>query len=126
MFNGELKRDEQIDHINQNPWDNRLENLRVVSNAINKRNSGMYSNNSTGVTGVRWITMDGNLYACATWNSIDFKRKTAYYSVSRLGLLPAFKLAFIRRQQEIENLNKQGAMYTELHGKIINKATQSL
>lgn len=44
----------QIDHINGAKTDNRIVNLRVVSNAENARNRPMRSDNTSGVTGVCW------------------------------------------------------------------------
>jgi len=43
-----------IDHVNRNRADNRIENLRVVSRSINNRNSSMQRNNKSGITGVYW------------------------------------------------------------------------
>ena len=38
MFHGHIPRNMQIDHINRNKRDNRIENLRVVNNAGNQQN----------------------------------------------------------------------------------------
>lgn len=46
--------DGPIDHINGDPSDNRLDNLRVVTQSENMRNASLYSNNKSGLPGVRW------------------------------------------------------------------------
>ena len=43
---------QQLDHINGNPSDNRLVNLREVANADNAKNARRAINNTSGVTGV--------------------------------------------------------------------------
>jgi len=42
----------QIDHINHNKSDNRIENLRLVTNAENQRNAKLRSDNTSGYVGV--------------------------------------------------------------------------
>lgn len=47
----------QIDHINRNKLDNRIENLREVSQSCNRRNIGNQKNNNSGVKGVSWYKL---------------------------------------------------------------------
>jgi hypothetical protein len=51
--------DHTIDHINGRRNDNRLANLRDVPIALNARNKGLSSNNTSGVNGVRWFKLRG-------------------------------------------------------------------
>ena len=54
---------EQIDHINGVKDDNRIENLRSVSNAENGKNKKRQSNNASGVCGVYWHNRDSKWVA---------------------------------------------------------------
>jgi hypothetical protein len=44
----------EVDHINCNRSDNRIENLRAVSRNQNRYNVNGYKNNTSGVKGVSW------------------------------------------------------------------------
>lgn len=46
----------EIDHVNGNRSDNRIQNLRKATKSMNQRNGSMRSNNSSGVIGVNWVT----------------------------------------------------------------------
>ena len=46
--------EDQIDHINRVRTDNRICNLREVTNKQNGQNAGKYSHNTSGHTGVSW------------------------------------------------------------------------
>ncbi len=52
-YNGEWPQGE-IDHINGDPADNRIENLRVVDRSVNSRNMARRSDNKSGFAGVNW------------------------------------------------------------------------
>jgi hypothetical protein len=56
----------QVDHLNGNPRDNRLSNLRVVTHSQNQRNTKL--KNKFGVHGIRY---DENLdkYTAEIWNN---------------------------------------------------------
>jgi hypothetical protein len=87
-----------IDHINQNKMDNRIENLRDVTNAQNHKNMGMQSNNETGFRGVSYAKerakftariKDGDVYRnlgyfkCAAAASIAYEKAKALLGYHR-------------------------------------------
>lgn len=47
-----------IDHVDHNRLNNKLENLRSVSNAENMLNKSMSPRNKSGITGVDWYARD--------------------------------------------------------------------
>jgi hypothetical protein len=117
VYQVELGEGDEIDHESGDRSNNKSWNLRLVGNVQNSRNKGTFSNNSSGVTGVGFHTNKaGNLYCKAQWNDLKGKRKSKYFSVASLGLLPAFKQACVYRDAIISELNTQGAGYTERHG----------
>ena len=63
----------EVDHINGNRSDNRIENLRVVTRAENFRNKSRYASNKSGVTGVHWHSAAGKW--CAAISIANGKTK---------------------------------------------------
>lgn len=59
---------DDLDHINGDKLDNRITNLRVVDNALNSRNSKMFSNNTSGYTGVSYTSREGK-YSAYVWHN---------------------------------------------------------
>ncbi len=49
----------EIDHINGNPLDNRIDNLRAVDRVNNMRNAKTWRHNTSGHTGVSWHSRRG-------------------------------------------------------------------
>ena len=75
--------------------------------------------NTSGIVGVGFSRdkKSGATSAVASWKPLNGKSKNKKFSVKKLGLLPAFKAAVEHRRKMIEELNAQGAGYTENHGK---------
>lgn len=46
--------DGEIDHLDRNKMNNRIDNLRSVCSSENQHNIGLFKNNSTGYPGVSW------------------------------------------------------------------------
>lgn len=112
-----LKSNEQIDHINGDSSDNRIENLRVVTHSENMRNAKMSKNNSSGITGVCENNKGGGrFYYKATWYNLIGEQCYKHFSITKLGLLPAFAQAAAYRKKMIAELNEQEAGYSDRHG----------
>ena len=61
----------QLDHINRIRDDNRIDNLREVTNAQNHQNRNLSANNKSGVCGVNWHKRDKKWRAYIKLNGKD-------------------------------------------------------
>jgi len=79
------------------------------------RNKSQYSSNTSGVTGVTYSKVDARWYA--TWVSpATGKNVSKTFSIKKYGEEQAFQLACEARAKAIQELNAQGAGYSETHG----------
>ena len=122
-----LENDFVIDHVDGNQLNNNIENLRKTTQKYNRRNASMPVNNRLGKTGVCFTTIKdkstGVLYTyCTAFWREDKDGKTRhvakYFSVNKMGLLPAHAAAIKFREDKIAELNEKGYGYTDLHGSI--------
>lgn len=120
LHNGLLDENDVVDHIDGDPSNNTIANLRLVSVAENQRNVKKSSRNKSGTTGVCYThgTYNGNKYFYwkATWYDIDGKQKAKVFSESKYGYDEAKQLAISFRESKINELNACGFGYTERHG----------
>ena len=85
---------EYVDHINGNPTDNRLANLRACTLSQNQANRKLNSNNTSGYKGVRWHKV------AKKWQArINYKGKEL-----NLGLHSTAELAALAYNHEAEKL----------------------
>ena len=106
-----------IDHIDGDNLNNRIENLRAVTQAENARNEKSCGRNKVGINGVVLFVRKGRTDQWrAQYRNLDGVVTQKYFSILRLGKEEAFRQACEWRKEQIELLNSQGAGYTERHG----------
>lgn len=54
-FYGEIPQGLEIDHIDQNKTNNAITNLRLVTKSINMHNRPIFTNNTSGTTGIHFV-----------------------------------------------------------------------
>lgn len=102
---------DQIDHIDGDKLNNRVENLRVVSHRLNQRNKRASKASKTGISGVtksagkypRWL---------ADWQSNEGVRVHKSFSIGKYGDVEAQRLAIKAREEALVALGG----YTKQHG----------
>lgn len=106
-----------VDHIDGNPLNNSVFNLRLVDISKNRRNCKMLNTNSSGHTGVYLHKQQNYLYWVAFWYEGDnSKKKERFFSVIKYGMDSAKKLAVKARTDAVNQMNQCGAGYTARHG----------
>jgi flagellar capping protein FliD len=101
---GDFDEQKEVDHINGNPSDNSIENIRLVDRKTQMRNLARHSNNTSGQTGVYWNKHGDK------WQSYITVNKTLKY----LGLFTE-KADAIKARKEAE---KEHGFHPN-HGRII-------
>jgi hypothetical protein len=117
LFNGKIPPKMTVDHIDRDCSNNKIENLRLTSLAVNTRNRKLSRVNTTGVTGVRLrLNQQGGWTYCATWVDLEGKHRSRTFTWKLYGEEEAFRLACEYRKTMLEELNKLGQGYSETHG----------
>ncbi|WP_145574135.1 HNH endonuclease signature motif containing protein [Yersinia alsatica] len=68
MNNGPIPEGIQVDHIDHNRTNNRIENMRIVTHQQNNQNRTIPKNNTSGACGVGWRQSEKKWYAKITVN----------------------------------------------------------
>ena len=106
-----------IDHLDGNPFNNKIENLSLKTQKDNLRNRKQGVSNKTGVTGVKLMTDgDGYWYYEANWYDHTGFQKSKCFSLLKFGDAAAKNLAIAYREKQIAQLISEGLDYTKRHG----------
>ena len=96
-----------IDHLNRNPFDNRVENLRITTHRQNMRNKSMYNTNTSDYTGISRRIVNG----IGQWRAIindDDGQVEKTFSCKKYGEREAKLLAIEQRCQWKRDLHYIG------------------
>ncbi len=84
----------QIDHIDRDPANNKIDNLRDVTQSVNQRNIGLRRNNKSGYTGICWQPRD---------NKWQVHIRTGVNKVKSIGQYTELEEAVMVRKQAEED-----------------------
>lgn len=104
-----------IDHKDRNPLNNRVENLRLATASDNATNKTRQSNNSSGVTGVRWHNLSLNPMNGSYLGRVRSKGRTvnASFSVKQWGSRgKALEEAIAWRNRTAEQMQGEFAVHS--------------
>lgn len=90
------------DHIDKCRFNNRFENLRIVTPRQNSRNQTKRSDNTSGMTGVSEVTTKGNSYIRADICNNDRKQIFKLFSINKLGREEALRRAIAQRREWVQ------------------------
>lgn len=113
---GEIQKGLYIDHIDGDGFNNKIDNLRLVTPAHNTHNMLKRFDNTSGYTGVHKLTVRGKDLFMARCNNLDGTRHSKSFSVGKYGREEALRLAVEYRDNYLKMLNENGADYTPRHG----------
>ena len=119
LINGDIDDSLCIDHIDGNPWNNKINNLRLVTQKINQRNRGLMRNNTSGTNGVCIINVSNNSngfnrYVRAYWVDCSGKQKRRNFNIKNFHNEDE-AISFAKRYREEMILDSE--TYTDRHGK---------
>lgn len=113
LFNGCIDdASKQIDHIDGNPLNNRIDNLRLVSRSVNMRNTRQNSRNTSGIAGVSVSYINGYKYWTVSFVNGEGAHKLKHFSCHKHGDEAAKNLAVSYRKQQL----LLSGEYTDRHG----------
>lgn len=102
LFNGPIPNKLVIDHKDGDPWNNKIENLRMVPQRINTKNREDIGK-SSGIVGVSFYRYKGELKYVVAHVRENGENKLKYFSIAKYGFDKALELAKQAREKYLQN-----------------------
>lgn len=115
IFYGEIPEGMVIDHLDGNPYNNKLSNLEMKTSSANNKNKKKRKDNTTGVNGVCRTRSKYPQYM-ASWIDSTGTLRHKTFSVYTYGEEGAKQLAIAARQAAYDELREFDTDYTDRHG----------
>ena len=94
-----------VDHIDTDPFNNNIQNLRATTEPLNLKNKKYQRNNTSGFTGVSVVTKFSIKYYVATWIE-DGKQRGKSFSTKTHGDILAKMKAICFRYEKLKEIDK--------------------
>lgn len=91
------------DHINHHKFDNRFDNLRIVTQQQNNRNRTTFRNNTSGKQGIHRVIYPNAVYWVARIMNNEGKRTSRAFNIDKLGNDEAYARA-VQSRRDMEAL----------------------
>jgi HNH endonuclease/AP2 domain len=117
----DVTQDKVVDHIDTNKSNNKIDNLRVVTQSENSRNRNVIVKDKELPVGVSFDSVMNRFVASVTDHTIQTKsgqnkRLHKYFAVEKYGYNEALRLAIATRKEMLCSLeNKYNVQYSKLH-----------
>lgn len=112
---GEIPENMVIDHLDGDPFNNKIDNLKLKTKQNNARNLKLNKMNVSGYAGIskRYSNKGKNLNYSASYIDENGKRHFKNFSFLKYGEQLALELAMKWRDENIQRLKKLGFEYTD-------------
>lgn len=116
LVHGSINNSLQIDHLDGDPFNNKISNLECKTQADNLRNQRKGLKNTSGHLGISHYKYKGEVTAfIAKWKDENGSNRGKSFSIREFGRDTALEMALAYRREQLLRLKTLGFNYTDRH-----------